>query len=467
MLSRGLLSRGQLSPAALLPPRSCCGLGARCCRGAGAGSGGGSPDVGMSLSRAWRAATRAHGHSSHSSGGCPGRLRGASWQPTSRGPTAQHQNSHWGRAVPTARGGRIRHPSAPGRFLREAFSQRLGIPDGSTGHDAQHRARGPRAGCGLGVLRGLAGDGGAAGHLGTACSVLPGGWAGSPGAAPVLPGVQARNPGSLLELEFTLSAVSRTEGLAPPGSCPGFPGEFLLLPWAPALGQAGGCRAGGWPFPVAPGLVARDGASVPYHGTNTLTLLNLFSPEPSSLVEAPPALGAVFSSPVPPGALLSELFALCSPQAGRVGSLQRTASQHTTGWMASCHGLPPCHQHLRARGEGPCPASQGTPSQSCPQPAPAPQRLAAPAQPAEPRLGSDIPERWSSAYAGRAVSHRGRNHPSAQRGSRKPALTWCKHNPGIAARAAAGRDVRHAAGPGWPWGAQGRKQTRFGGFIKK
>lgn len=238
--------------------------------------------------------------------------------------------------MPTARGGRIRHPSAPGRFLREAFSQRLGIPDRSAGHDAQHRARGPRAGCGLGVLRGLAGDGGAAGHLGTACSVLPGGWAGTPGAAPVLPGVQARNPGSLLELEVTLSAVSRTQGLAPPGSCPGFPGEFLLLPWAPALGQAGGCRAGVWPFPVAPGLVARDGASVQYRGTNTLTLLNPSSPEPSSLVEAPPALGAVFSSPVPPRALLSELFALCSPLCSLAGWARCSAQPHITpqvGWL--------------------------------------------------------------------------------------------------------------------------------------
>jgi len=87
--------------------------------------------VGICLSRAWRAATRVHGHSLHSSGGRPGRLRGASWQPTSCGPAEQHQNSHWDCAVSVAKGRHAHHLSllsAPGQFLRETSSRWLGVP---------------------------------------------------------------------------------------------------------------------------------------------------------------------------------------------------------------------------------------------------------------------------------------------------------------------------------------------------
>lgn len=90
----------------------------------------------MCLSRAWRAATRVHGHSSHSSDGRPGRLQGASWQPMSCGPVEQHQNSHWDCAVPVSRGRHPHHPSAPGQFLRETSAA-----GGSPGRSTERNAR--------------------------------------------------------------------------------------------------------------------------------------------------------------------------------------------------------------------------------------------------------------------------------------------------------------------------------------
>ena len=124
---------------------------------------------GMCLGRAWRAAIRAHGHSSHSSGGCPGRLHGASWQPASHSSGEQHQNSHWDRAVPAARADTIAIHLLWGDSQGKPFPSSWGSPGGNTVHNTQHNA----PGAGLRVLcrcwRGCEAQG-------TACSLLLGAW---------------------------------------------------------------------------------------------------------------------------------------------------------------------------------------------------------------------------------------------------------------------------------------------------
>lgn len=86
---------------------------------------------GMCLGRAWQAATRAHGHSSHSSSGCPGRLCSASWQLVGHSPREQHQNSHWVHAVPAARTGTFTIPLPWGDSYGKPLPSGWGSPGGS------------------------------------------------------------------------------------------------------------------------------------------------------------------------------------------------------------------------------------------------------------------------------------------------------------------------------------------------
>lgn len=181
------------------------------------------------------------------------------------------------------------------------------------------------------MLRGRAGDGGGCGapwHS-LLCAAWQVGWhpwqcpspARHPGTEPRLPpgaGVYSLN--CFMYPRAGTSQGSRGNS----SSCPGH------LPWD-RLGADG---LGSGPSLWHPGWWLGDGASVLYRGTSrTLTPLNPFSLQPSSLVEAPRPL--VLCAFQPRASRCFALRALCPSHApgwgrlaGRVGSLQRAASHH-------------------------------------------------------------------------------------------------------------------------------------------